>query len=516
MSFKTMYDFNCYWCQNVLPLIYTDSLSYYEMLCKLGKAVEYISNEIITIEGDIKNLQNQINELKIYIDTQLKNYTEEQLEKWLDDGTLETLILNLSNNIYINVLNPPFNLTPLNNTGNVDNTSNLNTILSYLSENNIRGTLYFPKGTYLIVGTINITSNSIRILGENLASTRFTTNSNTSMFKVSNDSTLSYITFENISADNMATTVSSESIFAECSNCSYIFFNYCTLYNFSTFLLLDNCAGTKIFSVYMGDNTDAGVVNVTGIKIINNFNSSKIYRLTTDFNNSTGNVYGIYSNDKVQDILIDTFESTGCTTAVYLSNNTTNNPGNIVITNSTFESVKGYAILFENINANYNNRCMVTNCYFSPGLTNATIIRINQCYNISISGNNFYNTLLSDLSNYGVNIVSSRRINIINNGFVNMIRAVVASNSFYCNISENNFYNGISSYPMLYGVLFDVCQNNNIVNNMFSGFCTNFISMTNGSINNIISLNNGNVQGEGTVTIPDQNMNVNNTFISTQ
>ena len=32
-----------FWCQKVLPLVYDDSLSYYELLCKV---VEYLNNII--------------------------------------------------------------------------------------------------------------------------------------------------------------------------------------------------------------------------------------------------------------------------------------------------------------------------------------------------------------------------------------------------------------------------------------------------------------------------------------
>ena len=46
-----------YWCQKVLPLSYDDSISYYELLCKL---VDYINHA----NEDILNLQNEIEELR--------------------------------------------------------------------------------------------------------------------------------------------------------------------------------------------------------------------------------------------------------------------------------------------------------------------------------------------------------------------------------------------------------------------------------------------------------------------
>ena len=50
-------DFFRFWCYKVLPLVYDDSLSYYEILCKM---VTYINN---LIETD-KMQNDEINKLK--------------------------------------------------------------------------------------------------------------------------------------------------------------------------------------------------------------------------------------------------------------------------------------------------------------------------------------------------------------------------------------------------------------------------------------------------------------------
>lgn len=39
-----------FWCHKILPLVYDDSLSYYEVLCKLRDAVENIIEDVATIE----------------------------------------------------------------------------------------------------------------------------------------------------------------------------------------------------------------------------------------------------------------------------------------------------------------------------------------------------------------------------------------------------------------------------------------------------------------------------------
>lgn len=61
-------DFFWFWCYKVLPLVYDDSLSYYEILCKM---VTYINNlietdklqndEIAKLKQDVQTVQNWIN-----------------------------------------------------------------------------------------------------------------------------------------------------------------------------------------------------------------------------------------------------------------------------------------------------------------------------------------------------------------------------------------------------------------------------------------------------------------------
>lgn len=59
-----------FWCQKVLPLVYDDSLSYYEVLCKvveyLNKAFEgfeVTTEEVEKLAGDIDELRAIVNKL---------------------------------------------------------------------------------------------------------------------------------------------------------------------------------------------------------------------------------------------------------------------------------------------------------------------------------------------------------------------------------------------------------------------------------------------------------------------
>lgn len=79
-----------FYCQQVIPLVYDQSLSYYETLCKIS----YKLNEVIKSQND---LVNEFSQLKAWIDSQLQLYAEETINEMYDDGRLEALIINSLN-----------------------------------------------------------------------------------------------------------------------------------------------------------------------------------------------------------------------------------------------------------------------------------------------------------------------------------------------------------------------------------------------------------------------------------
>ena len=68
--------FNFY-CQHVLPLVYDESLSYYEVLCKIQSKL----NEVIKSQND---LQDAFKSMLEWGNNQLKIYAEEILNEMLD------------------------------------------------------------------------------------------------------------------------------------------------------------------------------------------------------------------------------------------------------------------------------------------------------------------------------------------------------------------------------------------------------------------------------------------------
>ena len=79
-----------FWCQKVLPLVYDDSLSYYELLCKV---IDYL-NKTIT---DVSYLHDEFVKLKDFVDNYFKNLdVQQEINKKLDematDGTLTAIL----------------------------------------------------------------------------------------------------------------------------------------------------------------------------------------------------------------------------------------------------------------------------------------------------------------------------------------------------------------------------------------------------------------------------------------
>ena len=79
-----------YWCYKVLPLVYDDSLSYYELLCKVIDALNKIgntSNELITAFEELKEWCENYFE-----STNFQEMVDNKLDQMAEDGTLESLI----------------------------------------------------------------------------------------------------------------------------------------------------------------------------------------------------------------------------------------------------------------------------------------------------------------------------------------------------------------------------------------------------------------------------------------
>ena len=86
-----------YWCHKVLPLVYDDSLSYYELLCKVIDYLNKTMEDVGILHDEVVDFEERFITLKEYVDNYFDNLdVQEEINNKLDkmavDGTLSALI----------------------------------------------------------------------------------------------------------------------------------------------------------------------------------------------------------------------------------------------------------------------------------------------------------------------------------------------------------------------------------------------------------------------------------------
>ena len=75
------------WCQKVLPLVYDDSLSYYETICKLINVV----NEVIEkIQENDETIYQYVDEAILSVEKRCKDYSDNEINKLLSQVVKNT------------------------------------------------------------------------------------------------------------------------------------------------------------------------------------------------------------------------------------------------------------------------------------------------------------------------------------------------------------------------------------------------------------------------------------------
>ena len=121
-----------FWCQKVLPLVYDDSLSYYEVLCK--------------IKNSLKELIQNFNEIPGYI--------IDLIEEYLKSDNIKDIISELLLDYILNVKYPPKGITPAVGDGSADDTETIQACIDYAYDNGGMA-VYLPSGKYL-TGTLTL------------------------------------------------------------------------------------------------------------------------------------------------------------------------------------------------------------------------------------------------------------------------------------------------------------------------------------------------------------------------
>ena len=86
-----------FWCMKVLPLVYDDSLSYYEVLCKVVKYInEIIENEKVLSDG-IEELKSELEIVQKWINDFDTSYAEQIIK----DSIATMIFVGISDAGYI-------------------------------------------------------------------------------------------------------------------------------------------------------------------------------------------------------------------------------------------------------------------------------------------------------------------------------------------------------------------------------------------------------------------------------
>lgn len=116
-NYKSLGQFR-FWCQKVLPLVYDDSISYYELL---GKVVNYLNETISNMElvgEDMAKVYTAFEQLQGYVNTYFDNLdVQNEIDKKLDDLASDGTLLALITPIAIQLSQP----TVVSNVGEMVN-----------------------------------------------------------------------------------------------------------------------------------------------------------------------------------------------------------------------------------------------------------------------------------------------------------------------------------------------------------------------------------------------------------
>ncbi len=86
-----------FWCYKVLPLVYDDSLSYYEVLCKVVIYINKLIEQDKIFGDELEKLKNDLSVVQNWINNFDTSYIEEAIKRYI--ATM--IFVEISNSGYI-------------------------------------------------------------------------------------------------------------------------------------------------------------------------------------------------------------------------------------------------------------------------------------------------------------------------------------------------------------------------------------------------------------------------------
>ena len=72
-----------FWCQKVLPLVYDNSLSYYELLCKVVKYINDLIDADKILNDELEELKAELKVVQDWIDNYDDHFAKDMIEKYI-------------------------------------------------------------------------------------------------------------------------------------------------------------------------------------------------------------------------------------------------------------------------------------------------------------------------------------------------------------------------------------------------------------------------------------------------
>lgn len=408
-----------FWCEKVLPLVYDDSLSYYELLCKVVDYLNKTMENVNSLSENFDELQNAFNTLKNYVNDYFKNLdVQEEINKKLDEMVISGYFDDLMSKYLAKSIPLPIDYTYIKNANvndiirnhlsfnnNIELTENLNLNELYCRDGIISnfGISVINKTKYTTVvdkkdNTITIADVDEYAVGDKIRigddefifATISGINNNiltldTNVYiEVGNVVTklTNNVVLENLTFNNMSITISNN--IAQIKNCT---FNNCVVKLTGGIFYVENCVFNKTNTLYYK----------TGKSLINNNHYNSCYKsieCQLSFENKiTNNIINGFSNSNLYAIGIEITNTKDYNHLGMTQNNTISE--NIV--NSCNYGVAGSIIGGIHLNYYACNNIISNNksCYNSCG-----IYLENSCSNNTITSNNCSN----NYGRYGVGI----------------------------------------------------------------------------------------------------------------
>lgn len=91
-----------FWCFKVLPLVYDDSLSYYEVLCKIRDKLNEMISTMKGLDDTVKSLQQAIAQIQKWID----DFDTSLISEWINEHLASMFYVEINDDGYFVIYIP--------------------------------------------------------------------------------------------------------------------------------------------------------------------------------------------------------------------------------------------------------------------------------------------------------------------------------------------------------------------------------------------------------------------------